>query len=73
MGWGTGSEVAERVWNLAEAFVPKAKRAELACELVALFRYFDCDTMGECDFVEEYLEYDDLGGEYKIKGKKGGK
>lgn len=50
MGWASGSELAENIWNLIKPNIPKKKRAEIAVELVQLFEDADCDTI--CEVTE---------------------
>ena len=55
MGWASGSELADEVWNIFEKFMPNEKVAKkTAQKLVDAFEDQDCDTMYECDFVEKY-------------------
>ncbi len=65
MGWAGGSQLADEVWNIVSKYIPAKDRPAVAHALCAQFQNEDCDTMDECEFVNEYLEYDD--GEYRLK------
>ena len=70
MGWNVGSELADEVWELFlkyNKYMPESSREKLAFELVDMFEDFDCDTMYECEFVEEYLEYNENSNTWEIK------
>jgi hypothetical protein len=43
MGWCSGSELAEEVWDKIQDFIPKVKRKKVARELVELFNNHDAD------------------------------
>ncbi len=49
MGWGSGSYLAEAVWNLIKKEIPKEKRKKIASKLIDLFEDEDCDTLQECE------------------------
>lgn len=49
MGWASGSELAENIWNLFRDFVPKDTRKQIALKLINLFKGRDCDTIDECE------------------------
>jgi hypothetical protein len=59
MGWASGSGVAENVWELFEELIPEGLKSKFALELTDLFESYDCDTMDETSFVQEYLKWDD--------------
>ena len=70
MGWSSGSELAQSVWDWMMPVMSHDSDVlsnELALELLELFRDYDCDTMDECDFVQEYLEYNEDTNEWKIR------
>ena len=70
MGWAKGSLLAERVWEMMEYLGfdgVDCGPAGVAFDLVKIFEYYDCDTMYECGFVEEYLEYDEDNERWIIK------
>ncbi len=47
MGWASGADVLESVWDDVKAFIPQSKRLEVATALAATFAHADCDTIGE--------------------------
>jgi hypothetical protein len=49
MGWASGSELAEKVWNAVKKHIPKEHRKEVAGRIVDAFEAEDCDTMYEAD------------------------
>lgn len=67
MGWASGSELAERVWDRIENKLKEEDKPQVALDILEEFEEEDCDTMYECDFVKKYLEYDEEEGEWKIK------
>lgn len=66
MGWASGSEIADSVWDEFQKYIPNDKKGKVALELVGLFESNDCDTMQECSFVNEYLKWDENNYEWKI-------
>ena len=71
MGWASGSEIADAVFDAAhKGFLTEHDCAVFALSLVDIFENADCDTMCECDFVQNYLVYnEDIGrwGKWEIK------
>lgn len=53
MGWASGSALADDVWALFRDYVPKKYREHAARELIDLFEDNDCDTMCECEQLQE--------------------
>lgn len=51
MGWSSGSELAETLWNEVREYVPKNKRKEVANAFVDAFESYDCDTIDECEVL----------------------
>lgn len=49
MGWANGSQLAEKVWALVRAYIPKGGRKQVARKLIGLFENMDCDTIDECE------------------------
>ncbi len=47
MGWASGSELAEDVWEAVGKHLPKNRRQEIARRIVDLFERHDCDTLDE--------------------------
>ena len=45
MGWCGGAQLAQDVWLLVRAYVPKAKRKLVADKIVRLFENEDADTL----------------------------
>lgn len=48
MGWASGSELAENIWDEVRNFIPENKRERVAKKIWAFFEDFDCDTLEEC-------------------------
>ena len=49
MGWGSGSELAESIWNVVRPLTTPKNRKKVAKKLVDFFEEKDCDTMHECE------------------------
>lgn len=49
MGWGSGVDVAEDVWDLLKKYVPKNKRKEAARAVIEIFENHDCDTLQDSE------------------------
>jgi hypothetical protein len=56
MGWCSGEELAERVWCRLKPLLKPGTEKLAAQALVEEFEAFDCDTVQECDFWQEYGE-----------------
>ena len=72
MGWASGSRLADKIWKILDyremlERLEIGETAKLVLELVKAFESEDCDTMYECDFVKEYLNYNDDTDEWEIK------
>ena len=65
MGWASGSELAEKVWELLESMIDyNIAKPHVALKLVEIFEDYNADSMYECDFVRKYLIFNDDKGEY---------
>jgi len=49
MGWASGSELAESVWELFRKYVPEEERPRIAKQLIEAFRDHDWDTVDEAE------------------------
>lgn len=49
MGWASGSELAEDVWDTVRKYIPVKNRRRVARKIVDLFEQQDCDTIHECE------------------------
>jgi hypothetical protein len=49
MGWASGSELADGVWDAVKEHIPEEKKQEVALRIVNLFEGEDCDTLDECE------------------------
>ncbi len=49
MGWASGSQLAEDVWQAVRTFVPQGNRKTVARRIVGLFEEHDCDTLDEAE------------------------
>ena len=67
MGFASGSGIAQDIWDGAKNLIPKENKALFAKVLIDVLEDYDCDTMEECDFVEEWLNYNEDTYEYEIK------
>lgn len=53
MGWASGSEIADGVWDLVREHVPADKRKDVAKRVIRLFEDYDCDTMEGCEQLQK--------------------
>ena len=51
MGWASGSEIADEVWNAVRKYVPESDRKDVATRVVRIFEERDCDTMEEAEVL----------------------
>lgn len=49
MGWASGSELAEEVWEAARPHISKKNRQKVANAIIDAFEDRDCDTMDEAE------------------------
>lgn len=56
MGWASGSQIAEDVWDTVRKHIPVKNRKRIAREIVSIFEDADCDTLEECDQLMEDAE-----------------
>jgi predicted secreted protein len=49
MGWNSGSEIAQDIWNMVAKYIPEYKKKELAIKFINYFEAQDCDVMDETD------------------------
>lgn len=47
MGWSSGSELAEDIWNTISNHISKDNQEKVARKLIELFENYDCDTIDE--------------------------
>lgn len=47
MGWGSGSEIADNIWDIIKRHIPEHSKVEVATEILDEFESRDCDTMQE--------------------------
>ena len=47
MGWASGGELADNVWDVVSSYIPKGAKAKVAQDLIDIFEGRDCDTMQE--------------------------
>lgn len=59
MGWCSGSELAQNVWELVREFIPAAERKRVAKNFIECFEDFDCDTMQEAEQLYTDAGYDE--------------
>lgn len=53
MGWASGSQLAEDVWDAVRPAVPQRKRRKIAVKIIRLFEDHDCDTLDEAKSLVE--------------------
>lgn len=53
MGWASGSELFEWVWEDVRPFLPTQERTKVAVNLIKAFEAFDCDTLSEIVYGHE--------------------
>lgn len=53
MGWASGSQLAEDVWDVVRPAIPQRNRRELAVKIIRLFEDHDCDTLDEAKSLVE--------------------
>ncbi len=62
MGWSSGSDVANQVWNtLKEVSISPLERAQIVYALVRALKDQDWDTEDECPWIDDYLCEDEAG------------
>lgn len=49
MGWASGSQLAQDVWDLIRPFLYVSERQRVARQLIDLFENMDCDTIDEAE------------------------
>ena len=49
MGWASGSEVGEEIWNGIRYLIPEDDRQEAARVVIDALENQDCDTIYECE------------------------
>lgn len=52
MGWASGSELAEQLWEEIRDYIPKKDRIAAATRFIEAFEQADCDTMEECEQLQ---------------------
>ena len=57
MGWASGSELAEEIWDIVKKYIPKNKKKKVAKQLVEAFEDRDCDTMCEAEELFKVAGY----------------
>lgn len=56
MGWASGSELAQEVWDLFEDIIPSGEEKQYALKLVDMFENMDCDTLSEEKFYQIWIK-----------------
>lgn len=49
MGWASGSEIGNEIWNPIRNFIAEGNRAEAAKIVIDALESRDCDTIHECE------------------------
>lgn len=47
MGWSSGAELADEIWEKVEPFIPSESRPAIAEDFIKMFERYDCDCMRE--------------------------
>lgn len=55
MGWASGSELAEEIWDIVRPYIPNGDQGRklIARDIIEAFENHDCDTMDECEQLQE--------------------
>lgn len=63
MGWGSGSELAEGLWDDLRPLIPKKHRKKAALAVIEAVENHDCDTIQECEQLckDAEVTFDDCG------------
>ena len=60
MGWGSGSCLAEKVWQIVSPYLPEELKPKIAKRICEAFEDMDCDTLEEAEELyktaKEYSE-----------------
>ena len=51
MGWASGSEIAEELWDVVREYIPEDSRKSVASRVVSIFEDRDCDTIEEAELL----------------------
>jgi hypothetical protein len=70
MGWSSGVELAEKVWEIVKKEIPQYERARIARELVSAWLDMDCDNIDEAEdlYKESGYEFELLLEESEFNG-----
>lgn len=49
MGWASGSQLAEEIWEVVGKHIPSKNKKQVAKKLIDLFEDSDCDTIDEAE------------------------
>jgi hypothetical protein len=49
MGWASGSEIAESIWDAVKKSIPKKDQKKVAKKIIEIFENNDCDTIEEAE------------------------
>lgn len=47
MGWSSGGDIADSVWDIVNKYIPDSEKARVALKLIKVFEGYDCDVMQE--------------------------
>jgi len=68
MGWSGGSELADLLFDYVKIAVSDEDLLKImALKFTQAFEDYDCDTIGECKFVEEYLTWSEENERWEFK------
>ncbi len=59
MGWASGSEIADRIWDTVKEHIPESEKKSIALEIIKIFEDEDCDTIYECEELCKVAGYED--------------
>ena len=57
MGWASGAELADEIWDAVKDHIPSGERMSVAERLIGIFEGRDCDTMMGTGPWEEVYEF----------------
>lgn len=56
MGWATGSEILDVVWDVINKEIKEESKVKIAKKLIKVFESYDCDTTQETEPYQYLLE-----------------
>lgn len=60
MGWASGSEVGDQIWDNIRELIPEEHREEAARVVIDALEDQDCDTIYECENLVKDANLEDV-------------